>query len=136
MKGLVGGAATGPAQCRKHWTTALIPRSSGQDAHPSNAERAQATEAAWSGGRYKAARSAAREQGRSKTGIASLPHDKLAPMRAPGHTGDKTIWMPSLPSQVQDREEDFSEFSTSSLKWATERSQKNVASYLIRSSRS
>ena len=30
-----------------------------------------------------------REQGRSKTGIASLPHVKLSPMSAPGPTGDR-----------------------------------------------
>ena len=30
-----------------------------------------------------------REQGRSKTGIASLPHVKLAPMSAPGPTGER-----------------------------------------------
>ena len=30
MEGLVGGAASGSAACRKHWTTARIPRSSGQ----------------------------------------------------------------------------------------------------------
>ena len=33
MKGLVGGAAQGPADCRKNWTTALIPRSSGFGTH-------------------------------------------------------------------------------------------------------
>ena len=30
-----------------------------------------------------------REQGRSKTGIASLPHVKLSPMSAPGPTGER-----------------------------------------------
>ena len=30
-----------------------------------------------------------REQGRSKTGIASLPHANLAPMSAPGPTGER-----------------------------------------------
>ena len=39
--------------------------------------------------RYKAARGAMREQGRSKTGIASLPHVKLAPMSAPGPTSER-----------------------------------------------
>ena len=34
------------------------------------------------GVRYKAARRAVREQGRSKTGVASLPHVKRAPMSA------------------------------------------------------
>ena len=40
-------------------------------------------------GRYKAARSAMREQGRSKTGVASLPHAKQAPMSAAGPTGER-----------------------------------------------
>ena len=43
MKG-PGGAATGSAECRKHWTTALIHWSSGQGTRPSNAERGQATQ--------------------------------------------------------------------------------------------
>ena len=44
MKGLVGGAAAGSAECRKQWTTALLLRSSGQGTLPLSA---------WSGGRYK-----------------------------------------------------------------------------------
>ena len=83
MNELVGGASTGSAECRKHWTTALILWISGQDRHPSNAERAHATQEAWDGGRYRTACSAMREQGSSKTGIAWLPHVKVAPMSAP-----------------------------------------------------
>ena len=41
------------------------------------------------GGRYKVARSAMREQWRSKTAIASLPNVKLARMSAPGPTGER-----------------------------------------------
>ena len=41
VTGLVGGAAAGSAECRQDWTTAMIPRSSGQGTHPSGAERAQ-----------------------------------------------------------------------------------------------
>ena len=48
MKGLVGGAAEGSADCRKNWTTALFARSSGT--HPTSAERAEAARAAWGGG--------------------------------------------------------------------------------------
>ena len=44
---------------------------------------------AWGGGRYKLARSAMREQSRSKTGVASLPHVKLSLMSAPGPTGER-----------------------------------------------
>ena len=58
MKGLVGGAAQGSADCRKNWTAALISRSSGSGTHPTSAECAEAAHAAWGGGRYKAARSA------------------------------------------------------------------------------
>ena len=89
MKGLVGGAAQGSADCRRNWTTALIPRSSGIGTHPSSAECVEAARIAWGGGRHTLARSAMREQRRSKTGIASLPHVKLAPMSAPGPTGER-----------------------------------------------
>ena len=89
IKGLVGGAAVGSAECRKHWTTALIPRRSGPGTHPSGVEGAPAARAAWSGGRCKTARGAMKEQGRSKTRMASLPHVKLAPMSAPGPTGER-----------------------------------------------
>ena len=53
MKGLVGGAAQGSADCRRNWTTAPIPRSSGIGTHPTSAECAEAARIAWSGGRYK-----------------------------------------------------------------------------------
>ena len=46
-KGLVGGAAQGSADCRKNWTTALIPRSSGTGTHPSSAECAEAARIVW-----------------------------------------------------------------------------------------
>ena len=55
----------------------------------SSAECAKAARIAWGGGRYKLARSAIREQGRSKTGVASLIHVKLSPMSAPGPTGER-----------------------------------------------
>ena len=86
MKGLVG-AAQGSADCR-NWTTALIPRSSSIGTHPTSADCAEAARTAWSGGHYKLARSAMREQGRSRTGIASLPHVNLSLMSAPGPTGE------------------------------------------------
>ena len=89
VKGLVGGAAQGSADCRKNWTTALILRSSRNGTHPTSAECAKAARIAWRGGSYKAARSAMREQGRFRTGIASLPHVKLSPISAPGPTGEQ-----------------------------------------------
>ena len=70
MKGLVGGAAQGSADCRKNWTTALLPRSSGIGTHPTIAESAGAARIAWGGGRYKAARSAMREQGRTRKKVS------------------------------------------------------------------
>ena len=60
-KGWVGGAAQGSADCRRNWTTDLIPRSSGTGNHPSSAECAEAARIAWSGERCKSARSAIRE---------------------------------------------------------------------------
>ena len=51
--------------------------------------RAEAARIAWGGGRDTLAGSAVREQARSKTGIASLPHVKLSPMSAPGPAGER-----------------------------------------------
>ena len=48
--------------------------SSGRGKHPTDVQRPQAASAAWSGGRYKAARNAMRDQERSKTGIMSNWH--------------------------------------------------------------
>ena len=89
MKGLVGGAAQGSADCRRNWTAALIPRSSGIGTHPTSAECAEAARIVWGGGRCIAARSATREQGQNRTGVASLPHVNLSPMSAPGPTGER-----------------------------------------------
>ena len=112
---------SGSAECRKHGTVALIPRSSGHGTHPSNAERASATQAAWGGGRHKTARSAVREQGRSKTGIASLPHVKLAPMCAPGPTGERQEHLDAIIAfAVLDSEDDSPQFlHILTVKWAS-----------------
>ena len=49
-----------------------------------------------------------RKQGRSKTGSPSHLHVKSAHMSAQdAQVSDKNIWMPSLPSQALDKEEDF-----------------------------
>ena len=69
MKALVGGAAQGSPDCRKNWTTALIPQSSGCSAHPRVWDALR--------GRHKAARSA------MKCNV------KLSPMSAPGQTGER-----------------------------------------------
>ena len=50
---------------------------------------AEAARIVGGGGRYKLALSAMREQGRSNTGIASLPHVELSPVGAPGPTGER-----------------------------------------------
>ena len=89
MKGLVGGATQGSADCRRNWTTALIPRSLGIGTNPHQYGVCRGALIAWCGGRHKLARSAMKEQGRSKTGIASLPHVKRSPMSAPGPTGGR-----------------------------------------------
>ena len=81
MKGLVGGAAEGSVDCRTNWNTALIPRGSGIGTHPTSAERRGGANRL-ARKRYKLGRSAMREQGRSKTGTASLPHVKLSPVSA------------------------------------------------------
>ena len=81
MKGLVGGAVQGSADCGRNWTAALIPRSPGTGTHPTRVECAEAAQIAWGGGRYKAVRSAMREQGWTRTGIASLPNAKLCGRR-------------------------------------------------------
>ena len=60
---------------------------------------AEAARVAWGGGRYKLARSATREQGRSKTGTASLPHVKMLPMSALGPTGERQERTRTSPSQ-------------------------------------
>ena len=49
MKGLVGGAAQGSAECRRNWTAALILRSLGIGTHPTSVERADGARRAWGG---------------------------------------------------------------------------------------
>ena len=78
-------------------TTALIPRSSGIGTRRTSAECAEAARVGQGGGRYTAARSAMREQGRNRTGIASLPHVKLSPMSATGPTGEREEHFDAVP---------------------------------------
>ena len=66
----MGGAATGSAECRRHWTAALIPESSGQDTHPSSAEQQLKRERGAEADTNQLV-VAMREQGRSKTGITA-----------------------------------------------------------------
>ena len=60
MKGLVGGAAQGSADCRRNSTTALIPRSSGIGTHPTRVECDEGARIAWGEGRCKLWRGARR----------------------------------------------------------------------------
>ena len=83
MKGLVGGAAAGSAEHRMHWTTALISGAPGEVRTPQAQNGLQQREQPGVEADTREARNALREQGRSKTGIESLHHVKLAPMRAP-----------------------------------------------------
>ena len=121
MKGLVGWAAQGSADCRRNWTTALLPPTSGIGTHPTSVECAEAARIAWGGGRYKPARSAMRERGRSKTGIASLPHFKLAPISAPGPTGERQEQLDAIVSfaGAGHRRRLFRGIDILTIKWAT-----------------
>ena len=127
-KGLVSGAAAGSAECRKRWTTALIPGSSGASSSdtsslgrrqiPDNPQRCEGTRTQQNRNRFAPT---------CQTGTC-----ECQVLQA----NDKNIWMPSLPSQVQDRKEDSSESSTSSQSSGRQEIfQKNVDSYSIRSSR-
>ena len=81
MKGLVGEAAQGSADCRKNWTTALIQRlvtpTRNVPRHRVLLGKEAGTKGLWES---KAA---------AKTGIASLPLVRLAPRSAPGPTGER-----------------------------------------------
>ena len=83
--------------------------------------RADSARSAWGGGRQKLARSATREQGRSETGIASLPHVKLSPVCASAPTGE---WQEHLDAIVSfagagQRRRLFRGFDILTIKWAT-----------------
>ena len=71
----------------------------------------------------KAAQSAMREQGRNmnRTGIASLPHVKLAPMSAPGPTGERQEHLHAIVSFAEPARGGacFGDSTFSTIKWAT-----------------
>ena len=98
VKGLVGRATQGSVDCRKNWTTALIPRALALALTLPMQNVTRQRVVLWGGDRYKAARSAMREQGRSKTCIASLPHVQLA-----CSVNVMNIWTQSSPSLVPGR---------------------------------
>ena len=92
MKGLVCSAEAGSAKCQKQWTRTLIPRSSGQGAHPSGAEGAQAARTTYSLEWRQVQDSSWCIEGRSKTGTASPPscqvsaHECCRPCRQASRT--------------------------------------------------
>ena len=84
MKGLVGGAAQGSAECRKNWTTALVPRSSGSGTDPTGAEHAEAARVAWRRYRVTVARQLAPMIAPCATGERQEHLDAIAPSRERG----------------------------------------------------
>ena len=70
--------------------------------------------AAQEASKYKEARSAMREQGRSKTGLALLPHVELAPMSA--HTGERREHLNAVVAfaGAREKEAECSEYLTCS----------------------
>ena len=119
MKGLVGGARAG--LCGLPQELDHSPHSAEFGQWNSSHQCAEAARIAWGGGRYKLARSAMREQGRSKTGIASLPHVKLSPMSAPGPTGERQEHLDATVSfaGAGQRRRWFWELDILTIEWAT-----------------
>ena len=66
------------------------------------------------------ARSAMREQGRTRTGIALLPHVKLSPMSAPGPTGERQEHLDAIVSfaGAGQRRRLFRKLDILTIKWA------------------
>ena len=85
MKGLVGGAAQGSADCRRKWTTALIPRSSGIGTHLTSARCVEAARVAW---RWRAIQTGAERDEGARTQQNRCPV-KLSPTSALGPTGER-----------------------------------------------
>ena len=76
----------------------------------------------WERWKIQAARSSMREQGRRKTSIASLPHVKLAPMSAPGPTGERQEHLDAIISFAGELGRGgvcFGDSTILTIKWAT-----------------
>ena len=90
MKGLVGGVANGSSDEKQRWAESLIPRSDEPiHACPGITERTAAAGHAWGKGSRREAKAAMKDVNKQRTGLASLPHVRLAPLSAPGPTGDR-----------------------------------------------
>ena len=77
-----------------------------------------------------------RDQGRSKTGIASLPHVKLAPVGAPGPTGERQEHLDAVVAfaGAGQKRRLFRILHIFTVKWLQEIFQKNDNSFSTRSS--
>ena len=116
-KGLVGGAAQGSGRLSKELDHSPDPAELGLRNHPTRAECTEAARGAWGGGRYKAARSAMREQERSRNRYRVAPACQTATLggsRVP-QVNVKNIWTPSSPSQ---RHRLFQGLDIFTIKWA------------------
>ena len=76
-----------------------------------------------------------REQGRRKTGIASLPHVKLSPMSAPSRTGERQEHLDAIVSfaGAGQKRRLFRDLDIFKIKWPLETCRKSAASCSTRS---
>jgi len=90
MQSLVGGLAPGSPEDRLQWTRDLVPRS-GLPNSPctSEAEATFAKECAWGRGDVAEARQAMKDAGRQGGGPPGIPWVRLAPLSAPGPSGER-----------------------------------------------
>jgi hypothetical protein len=89
VKGLVGGIAPGTPAERSQWTAELIPRSAADDPLTRTTESEAAKTCAWGGGDYQRARTEMRAAGKQPDGLPCIPWVRLAPLSAPGPSGDR-----------------------------------------------
>jgi hypothetical protein len=84
-------------------------------------ERAAASTASWGKGNAQEAKKAMREAGRQKTGHASLPYVKMAPLSAPGPSGDRQEDLDAVVefAGAGQRRRLFRALDTLTVRWAT-----------------
>lgn len=96
MKNLIGGLAPdSPAQLAT-WAADLIPRSENQCARSTRSESLAASSAAWGQGNADQAKREMREAGRTPGSRAQIPWAKLAPLSAPGPSGDRQEYLDDM----------------------------------------
>ena len=121
MQGLVGGVAEGSPEQKKLWTEALIPVSQATHAaHPNEAERTDAVGRAWGKGELRVARTEMKEVTRQRTGMAALPSVRLAPLSAPGPSGERQEHLDTICSfaGAGHRRRLFRAIDTLTIRWA------------------